>query len=364
MKLIKSFLLLLGVMMAFSPLSMALDHTRPQMLGDKFYKEYWEQYFLFDDGTFVTSQFLVANMPWPVGKEHGIMIATIIRPDGKHFIIKNGRSLGGWGFDPEKFNIFIYNHRLGRDGEKDVVHLGTVGRDVVDVSGKSAIAPLDHHRLVTKKGYMDSSFYLPFFEGDGSWKIKWNKKQPQETGAGKVQGFAAHVVITAPVDKLVDNWLRVSGLSNGDNQPIPLLSSIQQPDGARDIVFVLKNPNGEITRFSSVTLEYKDIKKGGKKSSYPTVFEIKANNETEKLTGTIRFSRKIDHYNINDHLNFFERSFSRSRASAISYRYIADYEMTYTTPGGTQKLTGKALSEYQDVFPPARKKKSRRRRRR
>lgn len=343
----------------------ALDYTRPQMLKDKYYKEYWEQSFLFEDGTLVSSQFLAANFPWPVGKEHGIMVASVITPDGKKTIIKNGRNLGGWGFDPEKFNIFIHTHRLKSDGDTYDFHIGTVGRNVVNATGKMNLAALDHGRIENKKGFMESSIYLPYFQGKGNWKMQLEKKKPLETGSGKVQGFGIHALYTQPVQKLLRSWLRVNGLQREDNdQPLPFLSAIEKTDGSYDIVFTLKNAAGEITRFSNVNLEYKEIKAGKKKSTFPAVIEVKAENEGESLSGVIRLTRKIDHFNFNDHLNFIERSFTRSRASIINYRYIADYELSYVTASGTQNLSGKAFSEYQDVQPPKKKKKSRRKKRR
>jgi len=364
LRLVKLFLLLSALLLAFSRPLMAMDHSKPQILKDKYYKEYWKQHFLFDDGTFVSSQFLVANLPWPVGKKHGIMIATVVRPDGTRTIIKNGRNFGGWGFNPEKFNLFIFDHRLSKDGDKDVIHIGTVGQDVIDITGKSTVPPLDNKRLTTKKGYMDSSFYLPYFEGTGSWIIQEDKKKPVESGTGRVQGFATHVLFTAPVEKFVKSWLRVSGLRSKDHQPVPFLSSLERPDGDRVIILTLKQPDGKIIRFSDVTVDYKDIKKGRKKSSFPTLYTLTARNGTDRLTGTIRFSRKIDHFNINDDLNFFERTFSSTRASVTSYRYVADYDMDYVTAGGSQNLVGKAFGEYQDILPPKKKKSKRKKRRR
>ncbi len=343
----------------------ALDHTKPQMLKDKYYKEFWEQHFLFDDGTFVSSQFTVANFPWPVGKEHGIMVATLVRPDGKRTIIKNGRDLGKWNFDSQKFDLFIHTHRIKRVGDKIDFHIGKVDHNDVDVTGKMNVPAIDHARIENKKGFMESSFYLPYFAGEGSWKIQLNKKQPFVSGAGGVQGFGTHVLFTGPVGTLLKNWLRVSGLRQQDNdQPTPFLSVIEKLDGSHDIVLTLKDAAGKLTRFSEVNIEYQDIKKLKKKVSYPTVIKLKANKGEENLTGTIRFTRKIDHFNINDHLNFFERSFAKSRASVTNFRYIAEYDLSYVTASGSQKITGKALSEYQDIQPPKKKKKSRKKRRR
>ena len=82
------------------------------MLEDGNYTEYWEQYFYLSDGSLVTSQFLVANFPWPVGKDHGIMLGTLVTPEGKLYTIKNGRDLGKWGFNNDTFDMFIHTHRL------------------------------------------------------------------------------------------------------------------------------------------------------------------------------------------------------------------------------------------------------------
>ncbi|MBL4894962.1 MAG: hypothetical protein JKY59_08890 [Emcibacter sp.] len=364
MKLIKFIIVSLICLLPFSLL--AMDHSKPQMLKDKFYKEYWEQHFLFEDGTFITSQFLVANFPWPVGRDHGIMISTVVSPDGKRTIIKNGRNFGKWGFDTEKFDLFIHTHRLKSTGNKHDIHVGTVGRNVIDITGSAAIPPLDHQRHQRKKDYMETSFYLPYFKGDRNWRVQYDEKQPFEVGKGKVQGFGTHVIFNGRVEGLLQNWLRISGLSSVDdasdkNRLVPFLSAQTRSDGRQDSLLTLKNAANDVISFSDITLTYKNIIQATKKSSYPTVIEITAKNDTGSLTGTIRFTRKIDHFNIMDHLNFFERTFAKSRASIANYRYIADYDFSYVTAEGTQKITGKALSEYKDILSPKKKKKKRRR---
>lgn len=331
------------------------------MLEDKHYKEYWEQTFLFADGTLVSSQFIAANFPWPVGKGHGIMVSSVITPDGKKAIIKNGRKFGEWGFDPEKFNIFIHTHRLKSDGDNYVHDIGTVGRDIVKLTGKMNFPPLGHERIEVKKGYMDGAIYLPYFQGKGDWKIQHDEEYPFESGAGKVQGFGVHALYTQPVGDLLKSWYRVRGLQSPDhNQPLPFLSVIEKIDGSFDIVLTLKNAAGGISRFSNISVEYQEIKDGRKKSSYPTVIKVKAVKDGESLTGMFRLTRRIDHFNFNDHLNLFEKSFASTRASITSYRYIADYDLSYVTASGTRNLAGKSLSEYQDVQPPKKKKKPRR----
>ena len=362
LKLIAVVVFILGCLGPFA--LQAMDNTKPLMLEDKYYKEYWEQYFLFEDGTFVSSQFTVANLPWPVGKEHGILVATVVSPEGERTIIKNGRNPDKWGFDPEKFDLSLHTHRLKSDGDTYNFHIGTEGTNVYDIIGKTEVFALDNGRVIGKKGYMDSSIYLPYFDGTGSWNVRPDKKQPFATGAGKVQGFGTHVLFTGRVETLLKSWLRVNGLRREDNsQPLPFISAIENLDGSKTVTLTLKKATGEVKNFSDIRIEYKDFKEGKKKSTYPTVIELTAEHEGETLSGTIRFTRKIDHFNINEHLNFLERSFTRTRASVTNYRYIADYDLSYVTEKGATKLTGKALSEYKDILPPKKKKSKRRKRR-
>ena len=362
MKIIKIFM---ASLMLFLPVSLqAMDHSKPLMLQDDFYKEYWEQHFLFEDGSFVTNQFLVANFPWPVGKDHGIMITTVVSPDGKRTIIKNGRGPDEWGFDKEKFDLFIHVHRLKSQGNKHEIHIGTKDGNRVNVTVTSPGVPLDHQRYDKKKRYMESSFYMPFVTGQGQWSVLDEETQAFVSGGGKVQGFGTHVIFNGRVEKLLKNWLRVSGLwAEGKDQPVPFLSSIKRADGSEDTLLTLRNADNDIAKFSNITLKYKDIKKGNNHSTYPTVIEVTARNDKASLIGTIRFTRKIDHFNINEHMNFFERNFAESRASVANYRYIADYDLSYVTEKGSTKLTGKALSEYKDILPPKKKKNKRRKRR-
>lgn len=363
MKLIKFIFLWLICLVPFS--LQAMDHSKPLMLKDKFYKEYWEQHFLFEDGTFFTAQFLVANFPWPVGKDHGIMIATVVEPDGKRTIIKNGRNLGQWGFDTEKFDLFIHTHRIKATGDEHELYVGRKEGHEIFNSVTSPFAPLEHAKYENKKGYVEGAIYLPFMTGEGAWQLYQEDDKTFKKGHGKVQGFGSHVVINGRINEMLKSWLRISGLvvAGEADKPIPFISAMTYPDGKQDIIVSLKKANGELVQFSEATLDYKNIVKEGKKSSYPTLIKAIAENGEESLRGTITFTRKIDHFNINEHMNFFERSFAKSRGSVSNYRYIVDYDLTYQTAEGSQHLTGQALSEYADILPP-KKKKSRRKRKR
>ena len=347
-----------------SSLAQEINPTRPAMLQDDNYTEYWEQHFYLDDGTLITSQFLAANFPWPVGKDHGIMLGSLVTPEGKLYVIKNGRDLGEWGFDQNALDMFIHTHRLKGGTNGYSVHLeNTMG--IVDLELKSNQAPFKHKKYESDDGFIQTSFYAPSLTGKGNWQLGPEagfKPSGPVHNIGAANGFGVHVLMTDKVDKLMRNWTRVIGI--GDSAIKPFLSAITRPDDTKDISFRLFDGNNLMDNFSNVKIENKNITKE-KDASYPKVIEISASSEKGSISGTIKYSKKLAHFNLTEHLNFFEKSFARSNPVVANFRYLVDYDLVYKTSEGEQKLTGKAFSEYTDIAPakkaPAKKRRRSRR---
>ncbi|MBL4603966.1 MAG: hypothetical protein JKY84_14570 [Emcibacteraceae bacterium] len=335
----------------------------PIMSDEKNYTEYWEQYFYLSDGSLVTSQFLVANFPWPVGKKHGIMLGTLVTPDGKLYTIKNGRKLGEWGFSEKSLDMFIHTHTLKRNSDGFNHHLeNTMG--IVDLSLTSHQAPINHKRYSSEDGYIETSIYAPSMTGFGNWQLGpeagFDPNGPVHN-ADNVTGFGVHVTMTDKVDKLITNWTRILGL--GNDGPKPFLSAITRPDGKQDIILKLFDGNLEIDSFSDIDIKYQDMTKE-KNATYPKSIKISAKGENGTLKGTIKFTKKLAHFNLTEHLNFFERTFAKSSPVVTNFRYVADYDLVYKTSSSEKNLKGKALSEYTDVTPAKRAKAKKRRRNR
>ena len=100
------------------------------------------------------------------------------------------------------------------------------------------------------------------------------------------------------------------------------------------------------------------------KATRPTSIEIFAKSEKGTLKGTVTFTKKLNHFNLTEHLNFFEKTFAKSSPIVANFRYLGDYNLTYSTSMGEKTLTGKALSEYTDILPAKKVTKKRRRNRR
>jgi hypothetical protein len=339
---------LLAVLSSFGSVSsQEINDIRPLMSEEKNYTEYWEQYFYLDDGSLVTSQFLVANFPWPVGKDHGIMLGTLVTPEGELFVIKNGRKLGEWGFNETSFDIFLHNHRINGSGNDLNVHLENT-MAIVDFSLKSDIAPFKHNKFSSDEGMIETSFYAPSVSGHGNWQLGEEagfKPSGPVHNAAQVDGFGVHVLMTDKVDQLIKNWTRVSGIGKG---PRPFLSAITRPNDDEDIIFKIFEGNNTLDTFKDVEIKYENITKE-KDASRPKKIKISASGDNGKIEGEITFTKKMDHFNLTEHLNFFERSFAKSNPSVTNFRYIATYNLVYTTSEGEKNISGKALSEYTDV---------------
>lgn len=338
-----------------------INDIRPLMSEEKNYTEYWEQYFYLNDGSLVTSQFLVANFPWPVGKDHGIMLGTLVTPEGELYVIKNGRNLGDWGFKENTLDMFLHTHRLNGSGNDLNVHLENT-MAVVDLTLKSEIASFQHNSFSSEKGFIETSFYAPSLSGHGNWQLGeeagFEPSGPVHN-ADKVDGFGVHVLMTDKVDQLIKNWTRVVGLGTGMR---PFLSAITRPDDFEDIIFKLFEGNETIDTFKNVKIKFENITKE-KDVNYPKKLKISADGENGKIEGEITFTKKMDHFNLTDHLNFFEKSFAKSNPRVTNFRYIADYNLVYKTSEGEKILNGKAISEYTDIQAAGSAKKKRRRRR-
>lgn len=363
LKFLKTFLTALIFTAAFNGQTFAIDNNSPLMLKDDNYTEYWEQYFYLNDGSLVTSQFLVANFPWPVGDDHGIMLGTLVTPEGKQYVIKNGRDLGKWGYDTNNLDIFIHTHTLKKTENGYSLHLeNTMG--VVDLTLQSHQGPFNHKKYSSEDGTIETSFYAPYLTGFGNWQLGqeagFNPAGPVHN-AESLTGFGVHVVMTDKVDKFIKNWARV--ISVNDEGPKLFISAINRPDGSEDFILKLLDKNNIIDSFSNIKINYLNMTKE-KDGNYPKAIEISASGDKGTIAGTIQLTQKITYFNLNDHLNFFEKSFAKSNPSVSNFRYLADYNLVYKTNEEEKSLIGKALTEYVDIMPPKKISTPRRRNRR
>lgn len=346
-------LLLCAPLLALAKEAPRLEAHKPLLLGSKNYTEYWDQYFIFEDGTLLTTQFLVGTFPFM--KHKGILLSTLVKPDGTRYVIKNGRKRKDWSFDEDKLDLRIYQHRLAREGDKYILNLhNSVGEVRLDFTSPPGF---DLPALSPKKGrHMLVNVYAPQITASGQWRPGPADNAPWQPLVGG-QGFGMHVLLDSAIDNFMEGWIRVFGMGR---EKI-ILSTIIRPDGKYDTVLKLYQGDQLIHDFKNVDLEISEMAKDKKMGDYPRRLTLHAKDAGATLEGSISFTKKLDHFRLSDHLSTIERMLSKIFPSLIRYRYLADYNIVYKDAAGEKQITGKALGEYADIVPALTPKKKKRR---
>ncbi|WP_417319428.1 hypothetical protein [Emcibacter sp.] len=345
------------------------DAQAPALKDDKHYKEYWEQYFVFEDGSLLTTQFTILNLPFMTHR--ALMLATFTRPDGKRYIIKNGRSRDDWDYAPDHLNIQLNDdiqHYIRRtaDGYQLKLH-NTTGELELDL--KSPLPPLEAlngNNKYRKKGKIDAVTYAPLFTATGRFRPGPESTGTEQDGPwedlGTATGFGMRVYLEESLEEMMDSWLRIFSLENGDKSEL-ILSSIELPDNKQDNKLFLRQGGKVIGGFHDIKVVIKEWAEDPELGEYPTKLRLVALNGTSSLQGDIDLTRKLEHFRLNDHMSSIERMLARVYPSVTSYRYVADYNLVYSGPDGTREISGRALSDFADIVPPTVVKKKIRKKR-
>ena len=346
------------------------DRHKPELRDAQEYKEYWDQYFVFEDGTLLTTQFSVLNLPF--NKHRGIVLATLVRPDGATYIIKNGRAFGDWVYAEDKFDIRfgdeVDHYIRGAYPDYQLKLHNTTAEVELDLTSHLPVAlpllPENSKNLKADKIQMMA--YAPYFTATGRFRIGpevGGEEHGPWISLGQGAGFGMRVLVNDNLDKLMDTWLRVFSLDNGAG-PELILSSITLPKGAQENMLYLRGAQDIIDGFRDIRvtpLVYGEDKELGQ---YPVKLPLSAGNGDSMLEGTLTLTKKLEHFRLNDHMGSLERMLAKAYPSLNRYRYIAEYDLVYKTGVGTKKVTGKALSEFVDILSPTVEKKKRVRKKR
>lgn len=335
----------------------------PQLLEQGEYSEYWEQFLVFEDGTILSSQFLIANFPF--SRHRGIMVSSLLLPDGERLVIKNGRSRKGWVFAPDGSAISIYQNVLAATDSGFRLKLHNTLAEL-ELQVASVAQPWKAPRLHSQRssGWLDFDLYAPQATAQGRWRPgpeigadplgPW---QPLEGG----RGMGLHLVLTAGLPDLMQSWLRVTALGSLDD-PGFFLSNVTRPDGQHQNVLLLMRPGQENLEFTGLSVEILETQRI-EDADLPKLLRLKAQNGAYGLEGTIRLDRFLEYFNFLDHLNSIERILATSMPPVRRLRFLATYEMVLTGPGTPFALSGKAFGEQTAVGTPDDKSRKRRRRR-
>lgn len=337
--------------MTHAPL-MADSIGEPQLYDDSDYNEYWEQQFLFDNGTMVTSQFLIANFPF--SKQHGLMVATLKKPGEDTVIVKNGRKRDGWNFDAAEPRLSIFQHELSGSYPGYFVRLNNTAAevDVLFTSNEEAIPLISADNAL---GLPEMSLYAPIVRAEGRWR-----PGPEIGGAGiegeweKIgpgSGYGLHVVQRRNLNHSIRRWQRFSATSRAGGYA-PILHAFETPNGEKKSVLLLLNGGDKPIRFDDIELT---------QNTSGTAWDISTKVGDASLTGTLTMENSIEDFQLKDHLNHLEQLVAGSLADISRRRFSTSYDLTLSIGGNRTNISGKALAE--DIILGKEKKKKRRSRR-
>ncbi|NVJ99688.1 MAG: hypothetical protein HWE25_16175 [Alphaproteobacteria bacterium] len=315
--------------------------VQPQLGDDSNYSEYWEQQFLFEDGTFATSQFLITNLP--LSKHHGIQVGTLagqtVQAFGPRIIVKNGRPRDGWAYDEEGAALNIFTHRLAGTHPGYLLQLKNTAAEL-DILFMASQEPIPLVEKDNKQGLPEITLYAPQVQSFGRWRAG-----PEIGGSGTDGtwqrmgyggGYGLHVRQTRELHRSVSRWLRLTNIEGTRGSSVPLLHSFETPEGETRTILLLLSPFGAPLRFDKVVLDETDD---------GSAWRITARGAQSTLEGSFTLTSKLDRFRLQDHLSGVEQLVAGAAADIDRHQAVATYQFTLTTPAGSKDLSGKAILE-------------------
>ncbi len=325
----------------------------PKLQTNSGYSEYWEQQFLFENDVLLTSQFLVANLPF--SKHHGMVVSTLKQPDADTIVIKNGRKRSGWNYENTENgkNLSIFQHSISMDGKGYLLRLHNTAAEV-DVLFEPLSEPIEILSPDNAYKLPQITQYAPYAQAHARWRagpeIGGQGENSDWTELGNGAGYGIHVIQRENPNKVLKKWARLSPVST-DNNFAPLLHEFVTLKDMKVPVFILHGHAGNIIKF-------KDVKLNRENSQ---IWSLSARYKDQTISGTISLGAKLEEFNLKNELNALEKIAAGSLADIQRTRYKASYAFKYVDGDETYSLSGKAIAE--DIVLKAEKKKKKRVRR-
>jgi hypothetical protein len=324
----------------------------PILLEKSDYTESWDQQFLFENNTVISSQFLIVNLPF--SKFHGMMVATLKEPQKAVVVIKNGRRRSGWNFSAEERKLTIFQHQLSgaSPGYLMRLHNTTAEVDLLFTTPAQAISLVEGGG---KLGLPKITLYAPPARAFARWRPGPEIDGPGEDGEwnqiGDGFGYGLHIVQTKPMNATIKRWRRFTG-DRAENGYRPVLHVIDTPKGKREMVMLLFPPFGKPARFNVTEFAVAADEKS---------WHFEAHNGDNTLSGTIALTAFLENFTLKDQLNGIEKLAAGSLADVSHDHHAATYKLSLNEQGITTILEGRAMAE--DVRMGKAKPKRRRTRR-
>lgn len=317
-----------------------LRDLTPLLLDTESYTEGWDYYFRFDDGTWVTVQLFVSN--FGPGDHHGLLIAKILRPDGKVLVLKNGRSRSEWRFNASPLELEFGRHRFS--GQHPAYRI-----DLINSSGELELDFTVHQdpwRMpiagIEPAVYQYTSIMVPRLTVSGRYRPRDKTRSepfPWQT-LGQGQGFAVRYVNSGTLTTVAREWLRFVPL---DGASTPLVTTITQ-GGRRTSAFAAVPHQGN-TELQALSIASPLLDPKPSDKNIPGPIEVAGSENGVEISGKITPRRLLDRFDFLTELKKIERLFLRLMSTPVQYRYLADYEFVYRRDREEKKLTGVGIVE-------------------
>jgi hypothetical protein len=330
------------------------DH-RPVLLDSESYTEGWDQYFHFEDGTFLAVQFLISNYG---PTDHRALVIGSLVPvgDDEPLVIKNGRGRKDWSFDERGLDLKVAHHRFSGIHPDYHLYLRN-SRGEVELTVKAQVEPWRLGRIPRpeSENFQYTSFLVPLADADGRYRRgsasagtagPW---QPLRNG----RGFAVRYLNNSSLSKVARTWIRIASIDR-DAPSSPVFYLVQRP-GPTQSSFLAIMSDGRIRKrwaHFPVTLivAENDVAGDAEKDvvtawlpPHTVEFQISAPDGT--VDGKIMMTRLLQRFDFVRELKPIERFFVQFLNTPVHYRYLATYELTFQGEGGDQQVTGTALAE-------------------
>lgn len=326
---------------------------QPQLLSNGRYTEGWDHYFYFSDGTFLAAQFVFTN--FGIGDHRGLVIGTLVRPDGRVLTLKNGRARDAWSYDPDRLDLRLASHQLVAQEADYRIYLKNSSGEI-DVRFLPTTVPwrIGYTWEGTKgKHYQRVSVYAPHANATGRFRLG-----PREGGADNApwtqlrsgQGFGLRYVNSKALSSMILDWLRVFPI-HVDQDWQPVLNSISRIDGQRVSGLALFN-GAEQQRTEELVVNIESTESDpyrGRVHQIPKKLSLRGEGQNFFVSGTMTLTRFLNRFDVVSELKPLERFIVQFITTPVHYRFLADYDLQYQLDGVKQSLHGMALVEFMSL---------------
>jgi hypothetical protein len=335
---------------------MVEDH-RPVLLGAESYTEGWDQYFYFEDGSFLAVQFLISN--YGPTDHRALVIGSLLPADGgKSLVIKNGRGRKDWSFDERQLDLKVAHHRFSGTHPNYRLYLRN-SRGEIELDVKALVESWRLGRIPDPEStrFQYASYMVPMAQAQGRYRRGVDGDGDGDVGEWQMlrdgRGYAIRYLNNSSLSKVARKWIRVASIGNPDSAS-PIFYLVQRAGQEQSSFLAITGGEGIRQQWKTfpVTLiapEHDGPNEAEDNDEHdrllPDALQFQTAGTNGSIEGKITMTRLLQRFDFVRELKPIERFFVQFLNTPVHYRYLAQYDMTIQGNDGVQRLTGTALAE-------------------